>query len=486
MWALPADRKILLDIFGKEPARHLQGLIHAPHSNLFHTSEELLLLWVSEPAPSISGFSSGEHLPDAIMVRPNDMREFIAWVTTVIGGYRPLTAFFRIIDTTKAELALEPKEPSLGRFENALVGLIIGETLTLSANQRSVSALSLLPCQSTYSYSFARALAVGYVQGRNGGDPISAPLELARRLTRQPARKLGDELLSAALKVVSGLATDTAIPGRPNVSAFIWETCQELQSHGEVKRSWDLLEGPGSPPSHLLNEMRGPGEHRVRTFERVLKGANHLDLLTSSFLAGLLADQIAPGTFEHVDLLLPYLNQYPMALVWYGLCAGLHPDSEVQQVGNCLGRRLVRDLLVSDPIISRPKYDISVGEIEVYLDREEPLEFRVASQNHIVVELLPGVPAYMKWPVIPSTEPVSAQSREISLHPDRPQRELPLKPPLGETLSDERGLSSERQYPIRELEKAVERVKLILEEPSRVWDNKPVDESEGRKRRKRH
>ena len=82
--------------------------------------------------------------------------------------------------------------------------------------------------------------------------------------------------------------------------------------------------------------------------------------MTSSFLAGLLADQIGPGSFEHVELLLPYLNQYPTALIWYGLCAGLHPDSEVQQVGNCLGRRLVRDLLAPDPILSRPKYDIAV------------------------------------------------------------------------------------------------------------------------------
>ena len=123
----------------------------------------------------------------------------------------------------------------------------------------------------------------------------------------------------------------------------------------------------------------------VRAFERILKGPNRLDVLTSSFLAGLLADQISPGSFEHVDLLLPYLNQYPTALIWYGLCAGLHPDSEVQQVGNCLGRRLVRDLLASDPILSRPKYDIAVRELEVHLDREEPLEFRTASQNHIAV-----------------------------------------------------------------------------------------------------
>jgi hypothetical protein len=111
---------------------------------------------------------------------------------------------------------------------------------------------------------------------------------------------------------------------RSGVPPFIWETCLELQSGQEVKRSWGLLADSGVLPQQLLGELRGPREHRVRVFERVLHGPNRLDALTSSFLAGLLADQVGPGTFEHIDLLLPYLDRYPTALVWYGLCAGLH------------------------------------------------------------------------------------------------------------------------------------------------------------------
>lgn len=218
----------------------------------------------------------------------------------------------------------------------------------------------------------------------------------------------------------------------------------------------------------------------MRAFERILSTPNRLDVLTSSFLAGLLADHIGPGSFRHVALLLPYLNQYPTALMWYGLCAGLHPDSEVQQIGNCLGRRLVRDLLASDPIISRPKYDISVRELEVHLDREEPLEFRTASQNHIAVELLPGVPAYMKWPATQATEPVSTQSRAVSR--SGRQGELPLKSSYAEAGSG--SFSAERQYAINDLERAVERVKLILNEPSQ--NPNTMDKGDVNKRRKKH
>jgi hypothetical protein len=309
---------------------------------------------------------------------------------------------------------------------------------------------------------------------RDGDDPIAAPFALARKLTRQPARRLGDESLSTTLKVLSSLATDQTLNHEERIPRFVWETCRELQFEREVKSSWGLISEAGILPQQILSELRGPREHRVRAFERILHGPNRLEPTTASFLAGLLADQIGPGSFEHVDLLLPYLNQYPTALTWYGLCAGLHPDSELQQVGNCLGRRLVRDLLASDAIISRPKYDIALGELEVHLDREEPLEFRTASQNHIAVELLTGVPAYMKWPPNQSTEPVQAQFRGTA--GSTRQGELPL--------TGVSGLSSDRQSAINDLERAVERVKLMLNEQHQSPNL--FDKADANKRRKKH
>src|SRR6266700_2357886 len=131
MWALPADRKILLDILGGHALPHLKGILDPRRSHLLESSEELLLLWASEPEPSATGMLQGEQLPDAIMVRQHQMREFIAWITTVASGYRPFTAFVRIIDSEYAQHAVDPKAPSLGNFEDAVAGLIIAEALTL-------------------------------------------------------------------------------------------------------------------------------------------------------------------------------------------------------------------------------------------------------------------------------------------------------------------------------------------------------------------
>jgi hypothetical protein len=470
MWALPGDKKILLDLFGKEQVHQRPVCEVTPDTLARYSSDELLFLWASEPRE--------RRLPDVVVVRPDEMREFIAWATTVIDGYRPFTAFFKVVDRKQAELAIEDREPRLDRLENPLVGLILGETLTLSANQESISALSLLPCESTYSFSFARAFALGCHQRSSNGDPIAAPWALARRLTRQTPRRLGDESLQTALSVITALAADTKRADHLNIPEFIRETCCELYSQGEVKRSWSVLGNRLPSLDLLMKDMRGPRELRVLTFERVLGEPNDLDTPTSSFLAGLLANQVAPGTFDHVDLLVPYLPKYPMALVWYGLCAGLYSDSEVQQVGNCIGRRIVRDLLVPDPLVSRPKYDISIAELEVCLDREVAIEFRVASQNHIAVEIVPGVPAFMKWPAKEPNQPTDMSApaaRGASPLPSVTQRNL-------FSGGSESNVWREGQAAIADLERATGRVRAIWTELARKSSDDPPPEGGGRRR----
>lgn len=476
MWALPTDRKTLLDILGKQMLPHLTAIKELGQLQLSEAGAELILLWASEPLFSSLELPNRKLLPDAIVVRPHQLRDFIAWLTTVADGYRPFTAFVRVLTTESVDNAIESMTPSFGKLDNAVAGLIIAEALTLSGAQRSVSSLSLLSCESTYSYSFARALALGYVH--NDKDPIAAPFRLAKRLTRQPIRRLGDELLSAPLKVISGLAADNfRAESHGGIPPFIWEACQELQSEGEVKRSWQLQTTAGLIPQHILSTLQGPREHRVTAFELILRNTSGLDELTASFLAGLLANQIGPGSFEHIDLLWPYLSQYPTALLWYGLCAGLNPDSEIQQIGNCLGRRIVRDLLTEDPILSRPKYDIAVSELEVYLDREEPLAFRTSSQNYIVVELLPGVPTYMKWPMlaepaVPSLGAMVTNTRKSDL----PQQMSLIEPMVAQ--------SDERQTAINDLVRAVDQIKIILKKQAGSLNTQ--DKVKGNSRRKKH
>lgn len=483
MLAIPADKKILLDLFGKDrPSSHTAKLAEVTQDFLAaHEKDELLLLWAKEPMLPSDRRSSDGVLPDAIAVHAKHMREFLAWASTIIGGYRPFTAFFKVITREQTALALVPREPSLGGFLNGFVGLIVGEMLSQGTGVKSFASLSLLTCQSTYSYSFARSLALGYGIFDNNIDPVSAEWSLARSLTKQPIRKLSDETLRTALHVLGGLARGSGLLDKGDAPSLIREMCRELYSQGEITNTWRLTMEQIPSSAILWNEMKGPREQRVRAFERALKELNQMDALTASFVAGVLANQIAPGTFEHLELLTPYLRLYPMAVVWYGLCAGLHPDSEVLHVGNCLGRRLARDLLAGDPIVSRPKYDISVRELEVYLDRQEPVEFRAASQSHIAVELLPGVAAYMKWPLadVPSAD--SGYPRDSQLAP----RQVDLySNSTAKNTSRSRASWLEPQSVVRDLELVVDRLKIAIDHTIQgATDDTPHDRS-GNKRRK--
>ncbi len=474
-WALLADQRKLLDIFGGQQValRDVRELNASYTPSQFDA--ELLLLWANDPRPDGGSICMDEEkgLPQVLVVNPKIMREFLAWASTVVGGFRPFTGFFKVISRNYLSHAIRPQEPTLGRLENAFIGLILGETLAHSAsNQVSLAALSLLPCESTYSFTFARAWALGF---RNA-ECIRAMADswaLARKLTRQPVRKVSDEMIQTAISIIAFLGGVSALSKQVEVSSFIREACCELYHQGEVTRSWSLL---ANTSGEVCEEMRGPREQRVRTFERVIRGSTDLEPMTASFLTGFMADQIGPGSLEHLDLIASYLQVRPMAAIWYGLCAGLHPQSEVKQVGNCLGRRIARDLLAPDPIVSRPKYDLSVHELEVCLDREVPVEFRTASQNHMAVELLPGVPALVKWPIREAQSVAGA-----FLSSGRGPKSSTSQGGLFD--GSDGDLAHEGQAVVAEIEKSTSRVREILAEIMRRRNDE--GRSRGGERRKR-
>src|SRR4051794_31672851 len=107
MWALGADRKLLLDVFGLEPAKATRKAVSVTFDELEeYRGEELLLLWDREPVQTA--------VPHAIVVRPGAARDFLSWATTYLSGFRPFTAYVRVFTFEEAQRALMRPEPSLG------------------------------------------------------------------------------------------------------------------------------------------------------------------------------------------------------------------------------------------------------------------------------------------------------------------------------------------------------------------------------------
>src|SRR5436190_16871577 len=85
------------------------------------------------------------------------------------------------------------------------------------------------------------------------------------------------------------------------------------------------------------------------------------------FLCGYLASCLHPGSLEYVDLVTSHLSGLPTLMLWYGVCAGLHPQSSVLSEFGGLGRRLLRDVLRREHILDRPDCDLAFDELQVLL-----------------------------------------------------------------------------------------------------------------------
>jgi len=267
--------------------------------------------------------------------------------------------------------------------------------------------LSPAACESTYSYAMTSALAHS-LSGSTVTD-IGKRWSDVRRLTKQPVRSPTVEELSFPWAILCflgahGRSVEWSGSLRGGDATAIVSACQELLQHGEIPLS--LLPAATHLPKSLLSEIRGQTrEERVAVFETMALRASAGDARGSQFEAfqlAYLASQISPGTFEHFELLTPYLTVHPTILVWYGLLAGLTPTS--QKLGGGLGLRVLRDALMPEYWLDRPTCDVSFFELEILLTAENPqTDFRVGSQSQLVVELAPAVRTILRWPPKPES-----------------------------------------------------------------------------------
>ena len=79
-------------------------------------------------------------------------------------------------------------------------------------------------------------------------------------------------------------------------------------------------------------------------------------------------------------------------MLWYGVCAGLHPQSSVLSEFGGLGRRLLRDVLRREHILDRPDCDLAFDELQVLLRKPGSLQWaRISGHGSTKVEIMPMV-----------------------------------------------------------------------------------------------
>lgn len=395
MWSAKADRKQLIDLIQtRDPS-----ILALEKQNFFGAyqivGDEVLLIWNDDP-------TLNSYLPEVICVSENKVQDFIAWASTYLKPFTPFTAFCRVLDLKSLNNLLPLSARQINKsFEGALIGAIIGETISL-LESGEIKHQNILAAASTYSYAMSRAIILGITIDEYD---VGVRYNKLRNLTNQHVLSSYSKSIEDIWKILIFIQKNERTTKVQNISALqnIVEACADIAKSGEIsKTKWQGLTQTSFDKPLVDLKLDDNREIRVTQFEDLaplLANQRIADSQTATFLCAYLANKIAPGTLKHLDLLKPYVSVFPCLYVWYGICAGLTPNTEIYTYKGGLGWRIARDLLQREQVFQRPRSDISLDELEILLGLQNPaISFNTESYTHLKVEVAPMVNINVTWP----------------------------------------------------------------------------------------
>ncbi|MCK4825062.1 hypothetical protein KA005_55455, partial [bacterium] len=337
MWHAFANRRSFLDLIGKKNPEGILKLRSGKKiPEISKQSDELILLWRQKP-------NKWGYLPEIIIVKPTDMRDFLAWTSTYLSALRPLTAYCRILEIEQAKhLIFKEQKPSLGNKRDAFIGAILGEALSHHYNG-DIIRITPTSLKSTYSYVMTRACAMG----KKGVflEDVTRRWDRVRELSQQSKRKITTDAIEQVWEVLRFLNQPSFKEETIGPSSIILESCMDISKKGVIEDAkWNILTENMPSVKDSINIMRESKEKRVEWFEdmaRRLQDSYNLAIASdaASFLCGYLLSQVTRGSMQHAEILRPYLRRFPTVIMWYGLCASLYKNTGIYNELGGLGSR---------------------------------------------------------------------------------------------------------------------------------------------------
>ncbi len=396
MWVLHSDRKILTDILLDNSIPSSLEYKDADNlPNIQIDGDNLYLIWKDDPRET-------QVLPSVIIVANGHLRDFFAWVLTYFPNYRPFSAFFRVFEySALSSLSSWLAPPSLRGIESACVGLIIAETYSLSRSSEIPVAMTVGNCSNTVSYILARAASLGADDKQI--DNICERWSLIRQITHQPGRKLSANDIKSIYQIPFSMSLKTqGHYERGLIDKNIYKSCSEIKNDGRISEvTWHVLTNNIGILKNAHQQMASTREERVRYFQEIIAEntiSKVYDESIRAFIYGYLASMIAPGSLSHIELLLRLSTSLPSTILWYGLCAGLQKKNEIMTSYQCLGRRLLRELLRHEPLLSSPTSDLMYEEFQLLIQISDNLiDFPAYLSARTFVDIQPCISTEIRW-----------------------------------------------------------------------------------------
>lgn len=430
-----ASRKEFLDVLQAQGLFEVGDLRTAETIENRHIrADEVLLLWSETHSRYRKRDRSSRvaTLPQVIVVNLESRRDFLAWISTYLPELKPLTAYTRVLSIDEFHPIAESKSmPGLDFLEEASIGLVLAEAATYLENKQEKKLnFSPLACAGTFSFAMARSFAISCGMGSEIDDEIVMDRWIkVRTLTKQQSLKLRPDDLAIPWRVLGAIysAESGFRFSKRDLPDVIYSSCLSILEGSELDPSvWDRLALEFPRLREAKREMAGPREGRVVFFEQFLLSLSESrlpDSVFGSFLCGFLASQIGPGTLDYLMLLIPYLDQFPSSLLWYGLCSGLQRRASLYGFSSGVGRRVLREIIRADSVFSSPQADIAIAELEVMsAGGNQAMDFRTGAQGILTVEILPMILTTVRWPAKQFDQPElfpnessASEFRELSL-----------------------------------------------------------------------
>jgi hypothetical protein len=382
IWYKSCDREELLHILGGGAA---DVSIIRSESDADLAGRECALLWRTAP-----GRNPGP--PQVIVVRR--VSDFIAWASTYLSHYRPVTAFFRIVqEKDLPRFATASNDIGTGDFANVFVGAIVAEAYLRSAKRAESWRPSVNMLLSTCSFALARTFAL------QSGLAYEEVIGRWHHASRWVEHREVEDIRRSIEIVWSSIGSLIGVVSSERAHPVVLEACRQLMRDGQVvPRTWTQLVGASSNVSVASEIMSLSRERRLEWLDSVVSRLTPADTLhpgTMPFVVGYLFSQLAPGSMDHIGLLASLAISVPEAVLWYGVCAGLYARSDVQNYGNGVTRRALRDVESWEAFVDRPRCDVGVDEVESLL----PIYGAGVTLRPFVVEVAPRV--YSTFGVVP-------------------------------------------------------------------------------------
>ena len=402
MYTYLCDRRQFVDYIVNRTPLNLNDNININKNRNFQVpTNQIMIVCKESPAKTFS-------LPHAIIINEDSLTDFLAWVSTYFRNIRPFTAHTRVITPTVAQILYDQNKTEVAQgIELVEIGLIIAEATIYSLGKSNPKNLPYTALNRTLSFALAKGWRnFGYLGNSTeiAFTSIADGWLSARNITNQLSLPLPTQTIREIWSMIRFYATGkNSSRIRAKSKLLIIEALKEINNAGSItEKTWHSLSKDMLDSNYTYESFNGPVEGRVKAIEKAIRDvidSSKNDQSIDAFVLGYLVSRIQPGSLNHFAVLESVRPNLLESMLWYGVCAGLSPDSTVPDFASGIGWIVKRELGRTSSWEDRPTCDIALPELKMYFQNGEKkkLDFRGTTKNNINIEIFPLIDTSIKW-----------------------------------------------------------------------------------------